>query len=41
MSQAKIRFSIGDVTLTSKLIDGTFPDYRARHSGRQRQRAQG
>ena len=27
MSQAKIRFTIGDVTLTSKLIDGTFPDY--------------
>jgi DNA polymerase-3 subunit beta len=27
LSQAKIRFSIGDVTLTSKLIDGTFPDY--------------
>ena len=27
MSSAKIRFSIGDVVLTSKLIDGTFPDY--------------
>jgi DNA polymerase-3 subunit beta len=27
LSQAKIRFSIGDVVLTSKLIDGTFPDY--------------
>ena len=27
LSQSKIRFSIGDVTLTSKLIDGTFPDY--------------
>jgi DNA polymerase III subunit beta len=27
LSQAKIRFTIGDVTLTSKLIDGTFPDY--------------
>jgi DNA polymerase-3 subunit beta len=27
VSSAKIRFSIGDVTLTSKLIDGTFPDY--------------
>ena len=27
MSQGKIRFSAGDITLTSKLIDGTFPDY--------------
>jgi len=27
LSTAKIRFSIGDVVLTSKLIDGTFPDY--------------
>jgi DNA polymerase III subunit beta len=27
MSTAKIRFTIGDVVLTSKLIDGTFPDY--------------
>ena len=27
ISTAKIRFTIGDVTLTSKLIDGTFPDY--------------
>ena len=27
LSQAKIRFTIGDVMLTSKLIDGTFPDY--------------
>src|SRR5262249_32014679 len=27
LSAAKIRFSIGDVVLTSKLIDGTFPDY--------------
>jgi DNA polymerase-3 subunit beta len=27
VSEAKIRFSSGDVTLTSKLIDGTFPDY--------------
>jgi DNA polymerase-3 subunit beta len=27
LSTAKIRFSIGDVLLTSKLIDGTFPDY--------------
>jgi DNA polymerase-3 subunit beta len=28
LSSAKIRFSIGDVVLTSKLIDGTFPDYQ-------------
>jgi DNA polymerase-3 subunit beta len=27
LSTAKIRFSIGDVLLTTKLIDGTFPDY--------------
>jgi DNA polymerase III subunit beta len=27
LSQAKIRFRLGDVVLTSKLIDGTFPDY--------------
>jgi len=27
LSQAKIRFTIGDVVVTSKLIDGTFPDY--------------
>jgi DNA polymerase-3 subunit beta len=27
LSAGKIRFSIGDVLLTSKLIDGTFPDY--------------
>jgi DNA polymerase-3 subunit beta len=27
LSQGKIRFTIGSVTLTSKLIDGTFPDY--------------
>jgi len=27
MSDAKIRFSIGDLVMTSKLIDGTFPDY--------------
>jgi DNA polymerase-3 subunit beta len=27
LSPAKIRFTIGEVTLTSKLIDGTFPDY--------------
>jgi DNA polymerase-3 subunit beta len=28
LSSAKIRFAIGDVVLTSKLIDGTFPDYQ-------------
>ena len=39
LSPAKIRFTIGDVVLTSKLIDGTFPDYGARHPGRQRQGA--
>jgi DNA polymerase III subunit beta len=27
LSAAKIRFTIGSVVLTSKLIDGTFPDY--------------
>jgi DNA polymerase III subunit beta len=27
LSQNKVRFAIGDVVLTSKLIDGTFPDY--------------
>jgi DNA polymerase-3 subunit beta len=27
LSQAKIRFTVGEVILTSKLIDGTFPDY--------------
>jgi DNA polymerase III subunit beta len=27
ISPAKVRFVIGTVTLTSKLIDGTFPDY--------------
>jgi DNA polymerase III subunit beta len=27
LSTSKIRFVIGDVVLTSKLIDGTFPDY--------------
>jgi len=27
VSAGKIRFSIGEVVLTSKLIDGTFPDY--------------
>jgi DNA polymerase III subunit beta len=27
ISAGKIRFTFGDVTLTSKLIDGTFPDY--------------
>jgi DNA polymerase-3 subunit beta len=28
LSSSKIRFSFGDVVLTSKLIDGTFPDYQ-------------
>ncbi len=27
LSETKIRFSLGAATLTSKLIDGTFPDY--------------
>ena len=27
LSTGKIRFTIGDVVLTSKLIDGTFPEY--------------
>ena len=27
LSQGKIRFTIGELVLTSKLIDGTFPDY--------------
>jgi DNA polymerase-3 subunit beta len=27
LSPSKIRFSLGPVVLTSKLIDGTFPDY--------------
>lgn len=27
LSETKIRFTIGSVVLTSKLIDGTFPDY--------------
>ncbi len=27
LSQGKIRFALGNVVLTSKLIDGTFPDY--------------
>jgi len=28
LSDAKIRFAFGEVVLTSKLIDGTFPDYQ-------------
>jgi DNA polymerase-3 subunit beta len=28
LSSSKIRFTIGNVVLTSKLIDGTFPDYQ-------------
>ncbi len=27
LSDSRIRFTLGDVVLTSKLIDGTFPDY--------------
>ena len=27
VSSSKARFAIGTITLTSKLIDGTFPDY--------------
>ena len=27
MSENKVRFALNDVTLTSKLIDGTYPDY--------------
>ena len=27
LSQGKVRFTLGNVVLTSKLIDGTFPDY--------------
>jgi len=27
LSPTKVRFKVGEVTLTSKLIDGTFPDY--------------
>ena len=37
ISTAKARFQFGDVVLTTKLIDGTFPDYAARHPDRQRQ----
>ncbi|TPW26097.1 DNA polymerase III subunit beta [Pararhizobium mangrovi] len=28
ISDAKIRLSLGDIVMTSKLIDGTFPDYQ-------------
>ena len=28
LSESKIRFTIGAIVLTSKLIDGTFPDYQ-------------
>lgn len=28
VSDAKIRFNIGEIVMTSKLIDGTFPDYQ-------------
>ncbi len=36
---AKARFTFGDVVLTSKLIDGTFPDYARVIPDRQRQTA--
>jgi len=39
LSQGKIRFTLGDVVLTSKLIDGTFSRLCARHPARQRQGA--
>ncbi len=29
VSDAKIRLTIGGIVITSKLIDGTFPDYHA------------
>ena len=28
LSDSKIRFAVGEIVLTSKLIDGTFPDYK-------------
>ncbi len=28
LSETRVRFAVGDVVLTSKLIDGTFPDYQ-------------
>lgn len=28
LSETKIRFSVGDTVLTTKLVDGTFPDYQ-------------
>src|SRR3546814_4089703 len=28
LSAAKIRFTLGNVIITSKVIDGTFPDYK-------------
>ena len=36
LSEAKIRFSFDHVVLTSKLIDGTFPDYQRVIPGRER-----
>ena len=39
LSDTKIRFTIGGVVLTSKLIDGTFPDYQRVIPTRQRQEA--
>ena len=40
LSETKVRFGFDAVTVTSKLIDGTFPDYE-RHPDRQRQGAGG
>ncbi len=37
LSDTKIRFTVGPVVLTSKLIDGTFPDYNRVIPVRQRQ----
>ena len=39
LSTGKIRFTIGNVVLTSKLIDGTFPDYATCDPVQQRQEA--
>ena len=40
LSESKIRFGLGAAVLTSKLIDGTFPDYTPRHPDRERQAAE-
>ena len=41
VSQTKVRFEIGPVVLTSKLIDGTFPDYGRVIPAQQRQGNEG